>query len=109
MRSSFLLFRTLNERGVCAALRSGRPVDGGGSGLLTATGWQSHAWIEAGGHIVDITADQFGHAPVIVVPSDHPAYRHAADPGRQLASSRAAVDAVAALWPSWQAYLDGRI
>jgi hypothetical protein len=29
-------------------------------------GWSSHAWVEFDGIIADITADQFGQAPVIV-------------------------------------------
>ena len=28
--------------------------------------WSSHAWLEVGGILVDVTADQFGRPPVIV-------------------------------------------
>ncbi|MFK3964755.1 hypothetical protein ACI2KT_14255 [Ensifer adhaerens] len=36
-------------------------------GFNCGKSWQSHAWVECGDFIVDITADQFGAPPVLVV------------------------------------------
>lgn len=44
----------------------GAPRDGG---MLDAVGrWQAHYWVEdlAGSTLVDLTADQFGHEPVVI-------------------------------------------
>ncbi|MEH3104355.1 MAG: lasso peptide biosynthesis protein [Sphingomonas phyllosphaerae] len=104
VRSSLMLTDTFNRRGISATLRSGR---GNGFGIRVAGCWESHAWVEADGQIVDITADQFGYAPVIVARFDHPVYRAAQDSHGQLAPSQAAVDAVAEVWPAWCGYLTG--
>lgn len=104
VRSSLLLVRALNNRGVHAAFRSGQPVDGQRCGLLTAHGWAGHAWAEADGFIIDITADQFGHAPVIVTPIYDPAYRQAEDQAYQLSPTRAGIAAVEEIWPAWCHY-----
>ncbi len=104
VRSSLLLTDTFERRGISAGLRSGR---GDGFGIRVAGCWESHAWVEADGRLIDITADQFGYAPVIVARFDHPAYRPAQHSLGQLAPSRAAVDAIAEIWPAWSAYLAG--
>lgn len=43
--------------------------------LASDSTWNDHCWVEGLGLIVDITADQFGHAPVIVTPVSDPRYR----------------------------------
>jgi hypothetical protein len=45
-------------------------------GFYTPTfGWQGHYWLQSSdGLIIDITAEQFGHAPVIITSSDDPRY-----------------------------------
>lgn len=37
--------------------------------------WNDHCWVTGRGLIIDLTADQFGHAPVIVTASSDPRYR----------------------------------
>ncbi|AWN54157.1 hypothetical protein DK412_23150 [Methylobacterium sp. 17Sr1-1] len=106
VRSSLLLARALERRGIRAALRSGQPHHHQGFGLLTVDGWVSHAWVEAEGFVVDITADQFGNPPVVVTPVDHPIYRGAEDEAHQLRPTRTAVAAVDEIWLSWCRYAD---
>jgi hypothetical protein len=101
VRSSLFLAQVLERQGIAAALCSGRPVDDDGFGLLTDHGWESHCWVEAEGFVIDITADQFDHAPVVVTPRGDPAYRSAAEEADQLAPTRAGRAAVADMWPSW--------
>jgi len=112
VRSSLLLVRALERQGIPVALRSGQPVveaanDAGGNyGLLTVGGWAGHAWVEAAGFVIDITADQFGHAPVLVTSVDDPAYRHADEGPHQLKPTLAGVAAVDEIWTSWCSYVD---
>ena len=115
VRSSLLLGRALERQGIPVALRSGQPVvepasnAGGDYGLLTVAGWASHAWVEAAGFVIDITADQFGHAPVVVASVDDPAYRHADGGPNQLKPTLAGVAAVDEIWPSWCSYVDQQL
>jgi hypothetical protein len=45
-------------------------------GILACDGtWNDHCWVEGFGFIVDLTADQFGHVPVIVTIAPDPRYR----------------------------------
>lgn len=50
----------------------------GDGGYFGATGGHGHYWLEvdtpAGAYVVDITADQFGANPVVVVPATNPQY-----------------------------------
>lgn len=101
MRSSLLLARALERQGFPATLRSGH--------LLTGDGWVSHAWVEAAGSIIDVTADQFGHAPVVITPADNPVYRRARDEADQLTPTRAGIAAVEEIWPSWCSYVDQHV
>ena len=79
-RTSEFLRRTLCGEGLDAEWANGIPRlsdDGpeiGPYGFLASGRWESHTWAEVEGWIVDITADQFGAAPVIVVPSTDSRY-----------------------------------
>ena len=112
LRSSLLLARAIEQLQVSAALRSGQPVEEAngetsrGYGLLTVAGWVSHAWVEAAGLVIDITADQFGYAPVVVTSIDDYTYRCAEDQAGQLTPTRAGLAAVEEIWPSWCSYVD---
>lgn len=45
-------------------------------GMFACDGtWNDHCWVTGRGLILDLTADQFGHAPVIVTPCSDPRYR----------------------------------
>jgi hypothetical protein len=45
-------------------------------GLADSQGtWHSHYWLQQGRFILDITADQFGHEPVVYTSSNDPRYR----------------------------------
>ncbi|MDZ7282143.1 lasso peptide biosynthesis protein [Sphingomonas sanguinis] len=107
MRSSLLLARVFERCGIRAVIRSGRsrydadcvPMD---RGLFAAGTWESHAWIEVAGFVVDITADQFGHAPVVMTSACNPTYRAADDQRYQLPQTPAALAAVDAIWPLWR-------
>ncbi|MCC2917687.1 hypothetical protein EKO17_21050 [Enterobacter hormaechei subsp. xiangfangensis] len=50
----------------------------GDGGYFDAAGGHGHYWVEvdtaAGAYVVDITADQFGADPVVVVPASNPQY-----------------------------------
>ena len=107
-RSSLFLIRVLNAQGLDAHWVSGTPrsapsgPDIGPFGFFHDGSWQSHAWVECGDYIVDITADQFGAPPVLVVDSTDTRYnkgdRDTALPEFVLARQRA----VDAIWPRWQ-------
>jgi len=57
--------------------------DAQSGGMVWSGFWQDHYWVvsEAYGLIVDVTADQFGHAPVVVCGLDDPRYRENLLPG----------------------------
>lgn len=112
VRSSIFLMRALHQCGIEAELRSGQPpqlapgIIGEDCGLLTADGWMGHAWVEANGFVIDITADQFGLAPVVVAPASDPAYQPARDEAHRLTPTRAGMAAIDEIWPSWCSYMD---
>lgn len=81
-RSSLTLKHVLNrDFDIDANWASGTPPfrdrrGAAGAGFLWLDQWVGHAWVEAeGGLIIDITADQFDGAPVIVTPAGDPRYR----------------------------------
>ncbi|KSV78886.1 hypothetical protein N182_17975 [Sinorhizobium sp. GL2] len=107
-RTSLFLQRVLSTQGfsadwVCGTPRSG-PLEPeiGPFGFNCGKSWQSHAWVECGDFIVDITADQFGAPPVLVVDRTDNRYnkgnRDGALPEFVLARRRAVDD----IWPQWQ-------
>lgn len=114
VRSSMFLARALLRCGIEAELRSGQPpqpapgVFGEDCGLLTADGWMGHAWVEANGSVIDITADQYGHPTVVVAPAGDPTYQPARNAAHRLAPTRAGVAAIDEIWPSWCSYVDQR-
>jgi hypothetical protein len=67
------LARVLAVEGLDASWQSGTPrlshegPEPGDFVFLSDTNWQSHAWVECGNLIVDVTADQFGAPPVVVI------------------------------------------
>ncbi len=71
-------------------------------GFFTGDDWTSHAWVEVADIVVDITADQFGHAPVTITSVQDPAYRASKDQRYQLRPTPAAMAAVDEIWPLWR-------
>ncbi|MGU3314554.1 hypothetical protein ACLBWH_03315 [Sphingomonas sp. M6A6_1c] len=112
VRSNLFLTRVLDRYGIAAVLRSGQPRNRNTGiidacyGLFVADCWESHAWIEADGFIVDVTADQFGAAPVIVTAAGDGAYRAADDDAHLLPPTPAAHAAIDDIWPIWCRYAD---
>lgn len=104
VRTSLFIMRLLADRGIAGTLRSGVPDGGergapvGPFGFHADGSWHGHAWVEAGGCIVDITADQFGDAPVIVVPVPDPRYAAGEGCTALPPPGRNATEAVAAIW-----------
>lgn len=85
LHASLLLCFSLNKFGVADAdMRGGDGLQDGGA-LGTDGRWHGHYWIEAatpaGQFVVDITADQFGHAALYVELSCESGGRY--KPGRQ--------------------------
>ncbi len=100
-RSSLFLQRALCSEGFDAMWRSGAPSTAKpGAGFLGSDGWIGHAWVECDGSILDITADQFGLAPVLITPSGDPRYQAGDDVAFADAVTRRKT-AVAAIWPHW--------
>ncbi|MGO4620947.1 hypothetical protein AB4Z34_11225 [Ensifer sp. 2YAB10] len=107
-RSSLFLVRALSTEGFDVVWASGTPradpnePEIGPFGFFHEGSWQSHAWVECGDFIVDITADQFGAPPVLVVDRTDTRYnrgdRDTALPEFVLARRRAVDD----IWPRWQ-------
>ncbi len=112
VRSSMFLVRAFCRCGIDARLQSGQPPrEMSGTvdeecGVFNAYGWMGHAWAEANGFVIDITADQFGHAPVIVLPATSPAYRPARDEAYTLKVTKNGMAAIDELWPSWCRHVD---
>lgn len=105
-RSSLTLQHVLvRDFGIEARWASGTPPSTGlhgtdGVGFLWLGQWVGHAWVEAEGRIVDITADQFGGPPVLVVSSADPRFRVSEENNAaeyRSARERAAEDA----WRGW--------
>lgn len=61
-------------------IQGGWPTPHAPGGFITTTGAHFHYWLELGGFIIDLTADQFGDAPVIHTPAPDPRYRPCATP-----------------------------
>ncbi len=112
VRSSMFLMKALHRCGVEARLQSGQPpkqapgIVNEDCGLFTAGGWMGHAWVEANGFVIDITADQFGHPPVIVAPISDPTYRPARHEANRLTPTRNGMVAIQEIWHSWCSYVD---
>lgn len=109
-RSSLFLQKVLRDDfGLAASWKSGTPrlrPDGpefGGYGFLTPRGWESHAWVEAEGWILDMTLDQFGASPVVVTAATDPRYSAGDGPSALPEFSAARTQAVEELWPKWLA------
>jgi len=70
-------------------------------GYYSGLRWHGHAWVVVTGNtIVDITADQFGCAPVVITTVDDARYVASvdlADPN----AIKARHEAVAVLWVQW--------
>lgn len=70
--AAYLLAATLRQFGDCRSVKV-RGGDGEDGGFTTADGaCHGHYWVEAdaaaGTLVLDITADQFGHEPVLMLP-----------------------------------------
>lgn len=76
--TSLFLATVLREHGFDAAVAQGN-APGATEGYLHDGIWHGHAWVECGGWIVDICADQYGGPPVSISPSDDPRYRTGRD------------------------------
>lgn len=46
-----------------------------GGGFQTASKWEAHHWVTNGKVIIDLTASQFGEAPILQVPVTDPRFR----------------------------------
>ncbi len=69
--------------------------------------WQSHAWVEAGEYLIDLTADQFGDEPVIVAPRPDPRYQKGVCDSAYPEFARAHRRSVERLWQRWQRWSRG--
>lgn len=90
-----------------ATFQSGRPIGqapydiGRGFGTLTSGDWVSHAWVEDGHRLIDITADQFDRTPVVLTSIKDPAYRSGDCAECRLTPTAAGIAAVEELWSVW--------
>ena len=106
-RSSLFLRDVLRSEGFSAEWTSGVPrlaeegADIGPFGFFSGRRWESHAWVVSNNFILDITADQFGAAPVIVTPIVDDRYRAGYKDTAMPSARRARQEAVEALWPEW--------
>lgn len=77
-RSSLFLRDVLRGAGFDAEFAAGSPVEHH-KGFRSKDGWHGHAWVRAGGWIVDVTADQFGGPAVLMTGADDPRYSEGTD------------------------------
>jgi hypothetical protein len=108
-RSSLFLIQVLREEGFPSAWVNGIPRLGEGQpelgpyGFFSGVRWEGHTWVEYGNWIIDITADQFGGAPVIVSSINDPRYgKYTQDTAAAQAISARCKD-VESVWPIWLA------
>ncbi|KQW39747.1 MULTISPECIES: hypothetical protein [unclassified Ensifer] len=107
-RTSLFLSRALAAEGFEASWASGTPrlsssgPELGDFGFLSDAGWQSHAWVECGNVIVDITADQFGAPPVHIVDRYDRRYSKGDRDTALPEFIRACQRAVDEIWPRWR-------
>ncbi|WP_308220078.1 hypothetical protein [Nisaea acidiphila] len=97
--SSLFLAAVLHAHGHGAHIEQGNDPEAE-EGYLHDGAWHGHAWVECGGWILDISADQFGRPPVLLAPVDDPAYRRGADTAFESAKRqrRELVDAAMDKW-----------
>jgi hypothetical protein len=77
-------------------------------GFLSGDRWESHAWVRCEGFIVDITADQFDAAPIIVTDASDPRYQASQSDAAYPTSIVARHAAVEDVWPQWLAFRSRR-
>mgnify|MGYP001213488393 CR=1 FL=1 len=75
LHASVLLAAILTRFGLASAVVRGGDGDADAGALDACGRWRGHYWVEAGladgqRFVIDLTADQFGHAPVRVIPVD---------------------------------------
>lgn len=105
MRTAAFLAFALEHAGFAAKVATGRPrpkLDEMGCGFWANDGWQSHAWVVCGDHIVDITADQFGHPEIIIELTSGGRYRPGHDPESTLSLTENGALAVQELMKVWK-------
>ncbi|OCP22158.1 MULTISPECIES: hypothetical protein [unclassified Ensifer] len=114
-RTSLFLSRALTADGFEASWASGTPrlspsgAALGDFGFLSDTGWQSHAWVECGDLIVDITADQFGAPPILITDRHDRRYGNGARDTALPEFIRARERAVDEIWPRWLGFTAPRV
>jgi len=93
-RSSLFLKRVLEERGIKAEWQTGFFVVNGEH--------KSHSWVKTNHNIIDLTADQFGEAEILIADSNDPRYVLGTD--RALPEFKAKrKQQVEKIWPLWLA------
>jgi hypothetical protein len=73
-------------------------------GFHAGSDWQSHAWVETGNWIIDLTADQFGDEPVIVTARPDPRYQKGVSDRafpEFVRGHRRAVEKLTSQWEAW--------
>ena len=98
-RSSTFLVKVLAGCGADAQIEHGWFPAAGLSGDAAAA--PRHAWLMAGGWIIDITADQFGGSPVVVTEVGNARYENGMDAADEDAIARRR-EVVDQLWDRWQ-------
>jgi hypothetical protein len=81
-RSAAFLAFALEQAGSPAWVASGRPgidLQAPPSGFFAGDHWEDHAWVVCGDRIIDITADQFGEAEVVIADLSDARYRAGQD------------------------------
>lgn len=97
--SSQVLAAILSDAGLAARVAAGTDPERD-EGFAAPGGRVGHAWVVCEGLVVDITADQFGLPPVVLVREDDPRYREGRDtawPEAQVAR-RMRAEATLAQW-----------
>lgn len=96
-RSSVFLQRVLEDRGIPAVVRFGWFIVDPRDAALDR---HRHAWVEADDQLLDVTADQFGHPPVITSRPGDPQYILGVDVADEQ-SRHNRVRTADDLWPRW--------
>ncbi|MHC2107820.1 hypothetical protein [Methylobacterium sp. CM6246] len=107
VRSSLFIQKSLAHANISAVIVSGVPTSRDRCGFFDGLTWNSHAWVRTNQTIVDVTADQFAAAAVIITAISDGRYQEGIGTEARLPVGTSPIRAVDAIWPTWVEVMRG--